>query len=212
MPSSKVLVLLIGMTSTVCAHAGAGPDQGSSEPYPERFEVCFNHGCESRVNISLPPEQWQRIRAIFHAPVSSAREERRRIAQAIGALESLAGRATGIDGDKGGSLAGLWQRHQMDCIDESTNTRTYLVMLKNDGLLPHHEPADNARRLLPRLYQHYTAVIREIATGQEYAVDSWFLDNGQPPFIIPMKAWRRGWTPGDDIPEAPTPASSEASG
>jgi hypothetical protein len=74
-------------------------------------------------------------------------------------------------------------------------------MLKNDGLLKYHVPTGNARRFRPRLFQHYTAVIEETATQQKYAVDSWFLDNGNPPFIIPLDAWKRGWTPGDAIPE-----------
>jgi hypothetical protein len=45
-------------------------------------------------------------------------------------------------------------------------------------------------------------VIEEATTQQQYAVDSWFLDNGQPPFIIPLGAWKQGWTPGDEIPAA----------
>lgn len=204
-------MLLTGIAPMACACAMTGSAQNpAQEPHPGRFEICFNHGCESRADVSLAPEQWQQIRLIFHPPVSSAQEERRRIERAIGALESLVGRVTGIDADKGGSLAGLWQRNQMDCIDESTNTRAYLVMLKNDGLLKYHAPAANARRLLPRLYLHATAVMKETATNEEYAVDSWFLDHGQPPFIVPLKTWRRGWTPGDELAETPTPASSKS--
>ena len=78
----------------------------------------------------------------------------------------------------------------MDCIDESTNTYTYLVMMKNDGLLKHHEPAGKATRILPYIFPHSTAVIQNISTGNKYAVDSWFLENGQPPFVIPLHAWR----------------------
>jgi hypothetical protein len=171
-------------------------------PAPAHFSICFNHSCQSLADVSLTPGQWPEIRRLFSPEPASPWEERERIALAVGKLESLAGKLTGIDNDRGGSLAGLWMSNQMDCVDESTNTHTYLVMLKNDGLLKYHVPADNARRFRPRLYQHYTAVIEETATQQKYAVDSWFRDNGQPPFIIPLSTWKRGWTPGDEIPES----------
>jgi hypothetical protein len=171
------------------------------DPAPARFNICFNHGCQSLADVSLAPERWQEIRELFSPEPASPREERERLALAVGQLETLAGKLTGIDDDRGGSLAGLWKSKQMDCVDESANTHTYLIMLKNDGLLKHHIPADNARRFRPRLYQHYAAVIEETATQRKYAVDSWFLDNGQPPFIIPLDAWKRGWTPGDEIPD-----------
>lgn len=181
------------------------------QPVPGHFNICFNHGCRDLAGVSLKIGEWRQIEAIFSTEIDSAEKERERIAQAIGRLESMVGELTGTHGDEGGNLAGLWKRNQMDCVDESTNTHTYLVMLKNRGLLKYHVPLENKRRILPRLYQHYAAVIQEIATGQEYAVDSWFLDNGHPPFIIPLKTWRRGWTPGDEIPENLTPASSKTS-
>jgi hypothetical protein len=172
------------------------------DPAPARFNICFNHGCQNLAGISLMSGQWQEIRGLFSPEPASPREERERIALAVGKLESLAGKLTGIDNDRGGSLSGLWMSNQMDCVDESINTHTYLVMLKNDGLLKYHVPADNARRFRPRFYQHYTAVIEETITQQKYAVDSWFLDNGQPSFVIPLGAWKQGWTPGDKIPDS----------
>ena len=126
----------------------------------------------------------------------------------MGKLEALVGKLTGTDNDQGGNLAGFWLRNQMDCIDESTNTYTYLVMMKNDGLLKHHEPAGKATRILPYIFPHSTAVIQNISTGNKYAVDSWFLENGQPPFVIPLHAWRWGWKPGNNIPDAGTEKSA----
>lgn len=123
----------------------------------------------------------------------------------LGALERLTGRLTGLDNDRGGSLAGLWRRNQMDCVDESTNTRAYLTMLQNDGLLRYHVVAQTARRFRPYLYQHYTAVIRETASGRLYAVDSWFFDNGQPAVVLPLETWEKGWVPRDPMPESGPP-------
>ncbi|HEU5338048.1 MAG TPA: hypothetical protein VFU39_02070 [Sulfuricaulis sp.] len=169
-------------------------------PDPAHFNICFNHGCQGLADVRLTPEQWGKIRQLFAPKSVSPQQERERIAQAVGKLETLVGRLTGIDNDRGGSLAGLWLRNQMDCVDESTNTHHYLVMLYNDGLLKYHEPVDIARRFRPYLYQHYSAVIKETVTQKLYAVDSWFLDNGKPPIILPLSLWKQGWTTGDEIP------------
>lgn len=204
-PYKKFRALLGWFLFLLAGHGMADSTQESDlirDPAPARFNICFNHGCQSLADVSLTPGQWQEIHGLFSPEPVSPREERERIALAIGNLETLAGKLTGIDNDRGGSLAGLWKSNQMDCVDESTNTHTYLVMLKDAGLLKYHVPANNARRFRPRLYQHYTAVIEETATQQKYAVDSWFLDNGRPPFIIPLSTWKQGWTPGDKIPDS----------
>ncbi len=80
----------------------------------------------------------------------------------------------------------------MDCVDESTNTTTYLWMLWHAGLLRHHEvgaPAWRARFFT--IGQHRTATIRERASGRVWAVDSWVRDNGERPDVLPLEAWRR---------------------
>ena len=85
----------------------------------------------------------------------------------------------------------------MDCIDEAMNTSTYLVMMKNDGFMRFHELQEHASRgyFIWGGWPHVAPIIVEKLSGQEYAVDSWFLDNGQPPFIIPLKLWKSGWRP-----------------
>ena len=205
-PHKKIRVLLawLWLLLLLAGHGMADSVQEAeliSNPTPSPFNICFNHGCQSLADVSLAPEQWQEIRKLFSPEPVSPWEERERIAQAVGKLEIITGELTGIDNDRGGSLAGLWMRNQMDCVDESTNTHTYLAMLKNDGLLKYHVLAENERRFRPHLYQHYSAVIGETATQKKYAVDSWFLDNGQPPIILLLSVWKQGWTPGDKIPD-----------
>jgi hypothetical protein len=39
---------------------------------------------------------------------------------------------------------------------------------------------------------HWNAVIVDHGNGDEFAVDSWFLDNGQPPIIQPLNDWLSG--------------------
>ena len=78
----------------------------------------------------------------------------------------------------------------MDCIDESTNTRTLLVYLADRKLLRHHTVGMNASRgfLVDGRYPHSTAVIRD-ASGVRWAVDSWYAPMGGSPDILPLGQW-----------------------
>lgn len=169
---------------------------GSIDPTPSRFKVCFSHGCQRSMEVSLNTEQWARIRQTFQPPAVSASLERKNIAQAISLLESMAGSLTGTDVDIGGSFEGTFKAGQMDCEDEAVNTSTYLAMLEKDGLIFHHEFYQPASRgFFINGWPHMATVIVEKRTSKKYVVDSWFLDNGKPPFILPYKVWKAGWKP-----------------
>lgn len=169
-----------------------------TDPSPGNFSVCYDHHCASLDNLSLPPKEWRLVRRLFALQSANPVIERKQIAQAIAHLEQITGRKTGASNDKGGDFKGLGQPGQMDCIDESINTTTYLKMLEAGGLMRWHTVEDRATRgWFLRGWPHTTAVIRDTRSGQLYAVDSWFLDNGKPPFIVPLEKWKDGWDPED---------------
>jgi hypothetical protein len=89
--------------------------------------------------------------------------------------------------------------NQLDCVDESTNSTTYLRMMERDGLLRYHRVGSRAARARSGGFiigwPHFTAVIEEIASGEKWAVDSWFRNNGEPPEVVPLSLWRTGWEP-----------------
>ncbi len=162
-------------------------------PSPRRFSVCHGNGCTLLSEASLRPGQWDEIVAAFSPPASSSAAEREQIRVAIAKIERFAGEATGTTADRGrneGNQSG-WQA-EMDCIDESINTSLYLTMFARQGLLRHHAVQDRVTR---GLWFHTTAVIRDRKDDSLWAVDSWFLDNGEPPFILPLDRWRSGWQP-----------------
>lgn len=168
------------------------------DPSPENFSVCHDHQCASLDTLSLAPPEWRSVSRLFARQSANPAIERKQIAQAIARLEQITGRHTGASNDKGGDLRGLGQPGQMDCIDESINTTTYLYMLVKEGLMRWHTVEDRATRgWFLRGWPHTTAVIRDKRSGQLYAVDSWFLDNGKPPFIVPLEKWKDGWDPED---------------
>ena len=170
---------------------------GKHGPSPSHFSVCYAHGCTRSAEIRLSGEEWNVVRQAFDLGSSDKAKERQSIAKAVGILEKIVGRRTGTDADIGGSFAGTFRQFQMDCIDEAVNTSTYLVMMKNEGLIRFHDLQEPARRghLIWGGWPHVAPVIVEMYSGEQYAVDSWFLDNGQPPFIIPLKQWKGGWRP-----------------
>ena len=78
----------------------------------------------------------------------------------------------------------------MDCIDESTNTFQYLLALEELELLKWHRVDQKQRRII-WLATHWTATITEIESNVSFAVDSWYRDNGELPYIQPLADWRR---------------------
>lgn len=173
---------------------------GKHDPSPSHFSICYAHGCNRSADVQLSWEEWNIVRQAFDLGSSDKAKERQSIAKAVGILETIVGRRTGTDADIGGSFAGMFKQYQMDCIDEAVNTSTYLVMMKNDGLIRFHDLQETAHRgyFIWGGWPHVAPVIVEELSGEEYAVDSWFLDNGQPAFIIPLKQWKGGWKPSSD--------------
>lgn len=166
-----------------------------TEPVPSKFTVCHGGTCEYIENVNLEESQWQRIRDIFNDQ-SSPQQERKNIQLAIALFEKIVGRLTNTYNDRAENITDEESNHYMDCIDESTNTTFYLMMLQNDGLLQWHTYQRRGNRgYFFNGWPHTTAVIKEMRTGKQFAVDSWFRDNGKQPHIVPFKQWRDGWKP-----------------
>lgn len=167
-----------------------------TDPTPERFSVCHAHSCTLVSQIGFDEEQWSGIVTIFSPPAADPARERELIARAIATFERAVGPMTGTDQDKGGNARAPRWEWSMDCIDESTNTTTYLRMLARAGLLKWHGvEARSTRGFFIFGWPHTTAVIRDARDGVRWAVDSWFFDNGHPPAILPLEEWSRGWRP-----------------
>lgn len=146
----------------------------------------------------MTKQEWKKVTAPLVTPLLSAQQERHAIAATVALMEEITGEKTGTSRDLGRNLRGFGKTGQMDCIDESTNTTTYLSMLEQAGYLKWHKLAEPSTRFgifvgMP----HTTAVIEDINSKIRYAVDSWFFDNGKAPAIVELSAWRKGWNPDD---------------
>ena len=87
--------------------------------------------------------------------------------------------------------------YQLDCIDETVNTSLYLRFFDEKGLLKFHTIATPARRgmFIDGSWPHNTAVVTDNKTGAQYAIDSWYGNNGDLPDIVPLQEWLDGWKP-----------------
>jgi len=172
-----------------------------TQPAPHDFSVCHGGGCAIVSQARLDETQWSSILAVFPAASRDAREERDRIAAAIARFESLVGAMTDTADDRPENQLGASWWSQMDCIDESTNSTTYLRLLAGAGLLRWHRvEARVTRGYFLFGWPHTTAVVSETGGGAKWAVDSWFHGNGRPPEIVPLDLWKTGWRP--DKPQA----------
>ena len=160
--------------------------------------VCFHHGCAQVERVSLSDAHWGRLSAYFTPPAANAAEEREQIRKAIAEMERIAGVLAGTSGDLAGDLGGFSTlQPQMDCVDESSNTTTYLTLFEQAKLLRWHkvEPVTRRGYFIVGGWPHFTALIRDNPTGELWAVDSWFRDNGAYPDIVDLETWKGGWKP-----------------
>jgi len=182
--------------------------------FAQDFEVaiCFNYGCLSQENVLIEAARLDPILQMLKG-AADAKDERRRLAVAIGALYTIAAEQTPVGNDKGGNYDDAGVSGRMDCIDHSTTTTRFLKLLEARGGLRWHRALEPARRMRFWVLQHFSAVIEtlpEETTPEEeypeklevdpssvfsvsrYVVDSWFVDNGQPAVILSLEDWLKG--------------------
>lgn len=167
---------------------------GSLPAWAVDVSICYNYSCASQAKVDFSPQQIGQLRRLFKTATTPA-AERSAIAQAIGLFEHYAGEQTPTWRDRGGNINDNEADGRMDCIDHSTNTTTYLKLLERLGLLRFHRVLDPVERAPLIVNVHWAAHIMDRTTRQEYAVDSWFHDNGQPAVIYPLQDWLSGASP-----------------
>lgn len=196
---------LIFLLSAAVAHAD-GEAIGrvlQQQPTLAGFDMCHSGGCADISRVSLSAEEWQQVIHAFDPRPQTAEAERNCIANAIGVMEQIVGAKTATNTDHGGTFGNFAVAGQLDCNDEATNSTTYMKLMMQAGLIRFHEIMDTKTRgyFFYHGWPHTTAVIREKKSGQhsdqDYAVDSWFYDNGTPAVILPLDVWKSGWKPSD---------------
>lgn len=165
-------------------------------PGIDRFQACTDVGCEQLASVTLSPLQWQYLGQGFRSAASNAQEERSRVADAVARFEQLVGPVAGTQYDQARNAGSLHPGAQLDCISETVNTTTYLKLMEKQNWLQWHTVSEPRHRGFFGLQApHNTAVLKEIRTGREYVVDSWFHANGVLPEVVPLAEWLAGYDP-----------------
>jgi len=156
---------------------------------PEAIPVFYGGGRKHGAIVRLSSDEWTELRTLFEPAAPSSHDERVAIARAVQRLEQIVGAQTPTGADKAQNEKNPdWYGHQ-DCVDESTNTTIYLQLLQQHELLQHHVVLGRVRRTRWGTHMHWTAQIRDESDGTRYVVDSWFRDNGQPPYVQRAEDW-----------------------
>ena len=156
--------------------------------------VCYNYGCAVQAKVEIDQEDVVLLDQLFEE-VGSAAVERGSVRLAIGLMYRAAGKQTPIRNDRGGNFADDGVDGRMDCIDHSRTTTAYLKLIEARGLLNFHRVLEPIRRAPLLVNDHWSARIQENESGEQYAIDSWFLDSGEPAALFPIRDWLKGAEP-----------------
>lgn len=162
-------------------------------PSPAGMTVCHGFGCRARTEVAFSAADRAKLAQILRAGQASPAAERRAIAEAVAWLDRRVGPETGTRHHV--ARAGLFQmsnpESQFDCVDASTNSTSLLLVLDELHLLKHHRVEQPVSRgfLLDGRWPHATAVVAELPSQKEWAVDSWTHPAGERPDIMPLEQW-----------------------
>ncbi|MEZ5774333.1 MAG: hypothetical protein R3D33_06435 [Hyphomicrobiaceae bacterium] len=165
-------------------------------PRGNTVTVCHAYGCKMQTRVRFTPTDIAELKKVMDKAKKgdNAEEERRAVAYAVGWMERFVGDKIGTSADRPGmEYDGPGDPTQQDCVDESTNTTSYLLVLESNGFLKYHTVGTPfAKENLIRGvagWTHWTAVLKENDTGERWAVDSWIYENGENPAIVEASKW-----------------------
>ncbi len=205
--------IVVALLLAACTHERLGPtlnhfaDFQVTAPSGNAVHVCHAYGCRKQTRFRFTDADITSLRQLMDKTrkADTPFEERRATAYAIGWIERRVGDAIGTASDRAGmDFAASGDATQQDCVDEATNTTSYLMVLHHNGLVRHHTigtpfAKDDYTRGVSG-WTHWTAVLKETSNGQRWAVDSWIYANGENPAVVEVEKWYI-----DAIEELPPP-------
>lgn len=161
-------------------------------PRGNLVSVCHGYGCRFETKVNINQQDMEKLRAIFAGVEDTPEGERQGVQMAVSYLEIRTGAVTGASADRAEiERGGIGDKTQQDCIDESANTTSYLLVMEQNGLLNYHKVRRPEVRgyWLDGSWPHWTAVLQLRSNNEEWAIDSWWHDNGVEPVVIPLADW-----------------------
>lgn len=174
-----------------CTSASSNIGSVTKETTAAKLAVCHGFDCRNRTTLHLTSNDANRFASLLRGS-DSPQAERAAIGRAIAYFEGRSTQAIGVSDKPKSDITQSGRLGQMDCIDESTNSRTIMLYLQSRGLLKHHSVQSNVSRgfFADGRYPHSTAVLKE-KTGARWAIDSWYEPAGGSPDIMPLTEWQK---------------------
>jgi len=170
---------------------------GEQNPSPQSLTLCEGYSCHFGVHVALSSSEWAQVKAIFEPQAADATAERDRVARAVETLDLLVARHTGTAVQQRRDWINRGDPSQVDCVDHTVNTVTYLRLFYDARLLHWNHPGEPAHRgSIIGWDVANTAVLVENESNRGYSIDTALGDVGLPPYVIPIEQWVAGPIPG----------------
>ena len=143
------------------------------------INICYHYGCSRHAYVDIPAEADAWLAARLSA-ANSPETERSAVRDAVTALYHIAARTLPIWQDKGGNFRDGPAEGRMDCVTTAAMSAPSSLICRHHGWLQYHTVGKPAWRAPLLLDLHYTAVLRDMLSGRDWAVDSWFRTLGKP--------------------------------
>lgn len=185
-----------------CVYERTGPpalhltEWGVQQPSKQAVSVCHAYGCQKITRVIFTNKDVKAIAKVMlkTKKADTPYEERRAVAYAIAWMETEVGKRIGTSADRPGmDFRASGDPTQMDCVDEATNTTSYLMFLYSRGLIKKHTvsiPISKGRIWRGvKNWPHWTAILKVNESGVRYAIDSWPFVNGENPAVVKLDEW-----------------------
>jgi hypothetical protein len=172
-----------------CVYEQEGPPElhfeqfAAKAPEVDTVTFCHAYGCKSQTRFTFSRADVAEIATVMSRVRrdDSPAEERRALAYAVAWMERRVAPTVGTATDRPSmDFLGSGDDSQQDCVDEATNTTSYLLVLQRHGLIHDHSVERPFAKDSLSHWTHWAAVIKEKESGERFAVDSSSGANGNP--------------------------------
>jgi hypothetical protein len=171
-----------------------------SEQGSATLSVCYNWSCNNITRLQLSTDELAEVKRYMDACAGDRLFERlQRLRIGVWRMEVLVKQHIP---ELANDLAVNDQEYALngrtDCVDNATNTTTFLSILSDLGVLQGWAVGKSSVRDRLTKDVHWTATVIDEGNGRQWAVDSWFRPHGHLPFVSPLSDWaagRKPWEP-----------------
>lgn len=158
------------------------------------LRLCFDWSCRSRQHLTFTAtEMTEAARQMELCPGDGLYDRLQRLRIGIWQMEELAEKYQPLlANDEAVNTRDQDRRGRMDCVDNASNTATFLHVLRDLGLLPGWSIEAPQVRDRFSVTVHWTAVVVDTQNRDSWSVDAWFRPNGHLPFVMPLADWEGG--------------------